>query len=299
MSITLEEMQVFLAVVDSGTLTAAAEQLGQTTSAASRTLSRLERKLSTTLLQRTTRRLELTEEGKVFRAEARDIVDAVERLQERIAACRGQPAGVLRVDAASPFMLHVVVPLLSGYRDRYPAVQLELSNNEGFIDLLERRTDVALRIGELKDSTLHARPIGRSRLRVLASPEYLARHRAPQGVRDLDCHSLLGFSQPETLNEWPLPDGDRRLRIRPSLKASSGETLRQLALEGNGLVCLSDFMTGQDRRDGRLVQVLPAQTLPVFQPVNAVYYRQTAIAARIASFVDYLAQQVQDRGLEL
>ncbi|WP_394063970.1 LysR substrate-binding domain-containing protein [Alcaligenes sp. WGS1538] len=299
MKITLEEMQVFLAVVDSGTLTAAAEQLGQTASGASRSLSRLESKLATTLLRRTTRRLELTEEGMAFRAQARDILDSVERLEEQMAARQGQPAGVLRVDAASPFMLHVVVPLIAGYRERYPAVQLELSNNEGFIDLLERRTDVALRIGELKDSTLHARPIGRSRLRVLASPEYLVRHRAPQRARDLDCHALLGFSQPESLNEWPLMDGDKRLRVRPTLRASSGETLRQLALDGNGLVCLSDFMTGQDRREGRLVQVLEDQTVPVFQPVNAVYYRQTAIAARIASFVDYLAQQVRERGLEL
>lgn len=299
MKITLEEMQVFLAVVDSGTLTAAAEQLGQTASGASRSLSRLESKLATTLLRRTTRRLELTEEGMAFRAQARDILDSVERLEEQMAARQGQPAGVLRVDAASPFMLHVVVPLIAGYRERYPAVQLELSNNEGFIDLLERRTDVALRIGELKDSTLHARPIGRSRLRVLASPEYLARHRAPQRARDLDCHTLLGFSQPESLNEWPLMDGDKRLHVRPTLRASSGETLRQLALDGNGLVCLSDFMTGQDRREGRLVQVLEDQTVPVFQPVNAVYYRQTAIAARIASFVDYLAQQVRERGLEL
>lgn len=201
MKITLEELQAFLAVVDSGSLTAAAQQLGQTVSAASRALGRLEEKLQTTLMHRTTRRIELTEEGRAFLVQARAIIEAVEGAEEAMAVRRGQPSGRLRVDAATPFMLHVIVPLIQGYRERYPQVELELNSSEHFIDLLERRTDVAIRIGHLKDSTLHSRPIASGRLRILASPAYLARHGTPRHPSELlSGHSLLGFNQPDALN---------------------------------------------------------------------------------------------------
>ncbi|WP_413733467.1 LysR substrate-binding domain-containing protein [Sodalis sp. RH21] len=297
MKMTLDEMQVFIAVMDSGSITAAAERLGQTISATSRALTRLEDKLSTTLIRRTTRRLELTEEGKAFLERARAIVAAVEETEELMTLRRNQPAGLLRVDAASPFMLHVIVPIIPGYRERYPQVELELNSNEGIIDLLERRTDVAIRIGRLKDSTLHATPIGSSRVRILASPGYLAERGEPAAVADLANHRLLGFNQPESLNEWPLLDNDGQpLHIRPDIRSSSGETLRQLALSGAGLVCLSDFMTRQDRQAGALRELFQAQTLDIRQPINAVYYRNTALSSRIKSFLDYLKERLGKRG---
>ena len=290
MKTTLEDMQVFVAVVDTGSLTAAAQALGLTVSAASRTLSRLEQKLQTTLLRRTTRRLELTEEGALFLAHGRAILDSVDAAEEQMLARRMRPAGRLRVDAATPFMLHVLVPLIEGFRARYPDVELELASNEGITDLIEKRTDVALRIGILKDSTLHARLLGTSRIRVLASPAYLARHGMPASPGELGRHVLLGFSEPETLNDWPLHDVDgSAMRIRPTIASSSGETLRQMALANLGIVCLSDFMTREDRASGRLVQLFPERTLEVLQPINAVYYRNTVLAARITSFVDYVA----------
>jgi DNA-binding transcriptional LysR family regulator len=290
MKTTLEEMQLFVAVVDTGSLTAAAQALALTVSAASRTLGRLEEKLQTTLLRRTTRRLELTEEGKAFLAHARAILDSVDAAEEQMAARRLRPAGRLRVDAATPFMLHVLVPLIAGFRERYPEVELELNSNEGITDLIEKRTDVALRIGLLKDSTLHARLLGTSRIRVLASPGYLASHGTPAEPSELAGHVLLGFNQPETLNDWPLRDVDGSLlRIRPTIASSSGETLRQMALADLGIVCLSDFMTGEDRAGRRLVQLFAGQTLDVLQPINAVYYRNTALAARITCFVDHVA----------
>lgn len=289
MKTSLDEMQAFVAVVDTGSLTAAAELLGLTVSATSRALGRLEEKLQTTLLRRTTRRLELTEEGGAFLAHARTILDAVDAAEEQMAARRMRPAGRLRVDAATPFMLHVLVPLVEGFRARYPDVELELNSNEGITDLIEKRTDVALRIGVLKDSSLHARLVGTSRIRVLASPAYLARHGTPAGPAELGQHVLLGFTQPETLNDWPLRDTDGcTLRIRPTIASSSGETLRQMALADLGIVCLSDFMTREDRANGRLVQLFPEQTLDVLQPINAVYYRNTALAARITCFVDHV-----------
>jgi DNA-binding transcriptional LysR family regulator len=299
MKTTLDEMQVFIAVVDSGSITAAAQVLGQTISAASRTMSRLEEKLQTTLMRRTTRRLALTEEGRAYLEQARKIVAAVEETEELMSLRRNQPAGLLRVDAASPFMLHVVVPLVPGYCRRYPQVELELNSNEGNIDLLERRTDLAIRIGRLKDSSLHAVPLGSSRVRVLASPEYLARQGTPKSVADLASHTLLGFSQMDSLNEWPLLDAaGQPLRVAPALRSFSGETLRQLALNGAGIVCLSDFMTRGDRKAGALRQLFVKQTLEVRQPINAVYYRNTAVSSRIKSFIDYMVEALGPRGFE-
>jgi DNA-binding transcriptional LysR family regulator len=295
MKTTLDELQAFVAVIDTGSITAAAEQLEQTVSGVSRALARLERKLGTTLLRRTTRRLELTEEGAAFLGRARSILAAVEEAEDHMAVRRQQPAGRLRIDAASPFMLHVIVPLVGEFRRLYPQIELELASNDQIIDLLERRTDVAIRIGPLRDSTLHARPLGSSRLRVLASPGYLERHGRPRKVEDLARHVLLGFSQPESLNRWPLRD--RRggeVRIEPQVSASSGETLRQLALAGEGLVCLSDFMTLGDRRRGELVQVLARDTVEARQPIHAVYYRNTRISSRIACFLDYAAPRMAD-----
>ncbi len=299
MKTTLDELQAFVAVVDTGSITAASELLGLTISATSRTLGRLEEKLQTTLLRRTTRRLELTEEGASFLQHARAILASVDEAEEHMAARRMKPAGRLRVDAATPFMLHVLVPLIAGFRARYPEVELELNSTEGIIDLIEKRTDVAFRIGALKDSTLHARPVGTSRIRVLASPAYLKRHGTPTRPAQLGKHALLGFTQPETLNDWPLREADGNvLRIRPTIASSSGETLRQMALAGLGIVCLSDFMTRADRHGGKLVQLFPSQTLDVRQPVNAVYYRNTALAARITCFVDHVVEVLGKRPFE-
>ncbi|MBP8151608.1 MAG: LysR family transcriptional regulator [Xylophilus sp.] len=294
MKTTLDELLAFRTVVDSGSITAAAEQLGQTVSGISRALGRLEEKLDTTLLNRTTRRLVLTEEGSNFLLRARAILASVDEAEEQMARRRQQPAGRLRVNAAMPYMLHVIVPLVPAFRQQFPQIELELNTNDLVIDLLEQDTDVAIRIGALRDSTLHARPLGHHSLRVLASPAYLQAHGRPTQVGHLAQHSLLGFAQPVSLNHWPLrgPQGDS-LQITPALHASSGETLRQLALAGAGIVCLADFMTAQDRQRGDLVQVLVRDTVELRQPVNAVYYRNTQLSSRIACFLDFLDQQTR------
>ncbi len=296
MKTTLDELQAFVAVVDTGSITAASELLGLTISATSRTLGRLEEKLQTTLLRRTTRRLELTEEGDTFLQHARAIIASVDEAEEQMAARRMRPVGKLRVDAATPFMLHVLVPLIAQFRENYPEVELELNSNEGIIDLLEKRTDVAFRIGVLKDSTLHARPVGTSQVRVLASPAYLKRYGRPASPDQLAQHQLLGFTQPESLNDWPLRDtAGNVLRIQPGISSSSGEILRHMALAGLGIACLSDFMTREDRKRGDLVQLFPSQTLDVRQSINAVYYRNTALAARITCFVEHVIETLGRR----
>ncbi|QIL80633.1 LysR family transcriptional regulator [Diaphorobacter sp. HDW4A] len=299
MKTTLDEMQLFVTVVDLGSISAAAEQLELTVSAASRTLTRLEHKLDTTLLNRTTRRLILTEEGTGFLQQARGILESVNAAEEQMAARKSTPAGRLRVDAATPFMLHAVVPLVAGFRERYPEIELELNSNEGITDLIEHRTDVALRIGTLKDSTLHARKLATSRVRILASPAYLQAHGTPRTIAQLlnaERHVLLGFSKPESLNVWPLqhPDGES-VQIKPQILSQNGETLRHLALAGQGIVCLSDFMTREDRASGTLVPLFVKQKLEVRQTIHAVYYRNTALASRIACFLDYLAAELRER----
>ncbi|APW44553.1 LysR family transcriptional regulator [Rhodoferax saidenbachensis] len=294
MKTTLEELLAFRAVVDTGSITAAADQLAQTVSGISRALSRLEKKLGTTLLRRTTRRLELTEEGRAFLARTRLILDAMDQAEEEMTMRRETPSGLLRVNAASSFMLHAVVPLMPAFHALYPKISLALDTDDLNVDLLEQRTDIAIRIGTLRDSTLHARPLCASPLRLLASPAYLEQHGKPRRATDLDHHTLIGNSKLPALNQWPLrtAQGDR-YSATLTFSASSGETMRHLALAGMGIACIADFMTGADRKSGALVQVLTKETLDVRQSVNAVYYRNTALSSRITAFLDFLAARLQ------
>ncbi len=293
MDIHSDDLRIFVTVVDSGTLSAASAHLGQTTSGVSRALSRLEEKLATSLLTRTTRRMELTEEGQLFLVRARAILAAMEEAEESIRMRRQSPAGRLCVDAASPFMLHCVVPHVAEFRALYPAIRLELSSNDRIADLIEHRTDIAIRIGALSDSTLHARALSASPLYLLASPDYLARHGVPATPEELAGHALLGFAQYELGNAWPLRHASgNTLQITPALAASSGETLRQLALHGQGIVCLADFMTRADLAAGRLVKVLEHCYTGYRQQIHAVYYRNTQLAQRISCFLEFLQRKL-------
>ena len=180
-----------------------------------------------------------------------------------------------------------LVPLMKDFRAAYPDIELALTSNEGYVDLLEKRTDVAIRIGKLADSTLHARPLGKSALHIVASAEYLARRGVPQKVSDLTCHELLGFTEPKILNHWPLKGCDV---ITPTISTSNGETLRQLALAGNGIACLSGFMINDDLAAGRLVPILQSEKFTHIEreQVNAVYYKSSIVARRISAFIEFI-----------
>ncbi|MDU6387505.1 MULTISPECIES: LysR substrate-binding domain-containing protein [Pantoea] len=298
MKVTLEELRVLVAVADCGSITSAAELLDQTSSGVSRALSRLEAKLNSTLLHRTTRRLALTEEGQLFLTHARQILLSVEQAEEQIARRRETPSGRLRINAAAPFMQHVVVPLIGAFRQRYPLIQLELNTDDIVIDLLEQQTDIAIRIGELRDSTMRARMLGSSRVRLLASPAYLQKYGEPQSVEALAQHQLIGFSQLEMHNVWPVWQREGELlRIQPTIAASSGEIIRQLALAGQGIARISDFVSHQDLAAGRLKEVLVQQTHDVRLPVHAVYYRNAELASRITCFLDFLHQEIASQAL--
>ncbi|WP_133645630.1 LysR family transcriptional regulator [Paraburkholderia flava] len=289
-----DELKVFVTVIESGSLTAASQELNLAPSAVSRTLSKLEEKLGTTLLNRTTRRMKLTEEGEFFLENARSILRQMDDLEERLAARQHRPEGRLRVNAATPFMLHAVVPHVGAFREQYPGIELQLNTSELNIDLLAQSTDIAIRIGTLSDSTLHARSLGSSRLNLLASRAYLDANGTPASIDDLQRHALLGFTEPESLNAWPLkhPDSEGFV-VQPTLAASSGETLRQLALAGQGIACLASFMTAHDIAAGRLVKVMPELTRVRRQPVHAVYYKNSQLALRIQCFLDFMQERLK------
>ena len=293
MKVTINELDTFVSIVDEGTISQAAEHLGVTVSAVSRALSRLEKKLNTALFRRTTRRLELTQEGEKYLERVRSILSDLEDAGDMMVKNKEVPSGKLRIDAATPFMLHVIAPLIDKYSNAYPQIDIELVSNESLVDLLEARTDVAVRIGELKDSSLSATPLGLSQIRILASPIYLKKHGTPKIVEDLVHHQLLGFNSLEKLNDWPIYDAANNLfHIHTNIKADSGETLRQLALCGTGIVCLSDFMTYQDIQKGDLIQLFESSTIKVQQPINLVYYKNRKLSERVSSFIEFLKAEV-------
>ncbi|OAN13063.1 LysR family transcriptional regulator [Photobacterium jeanii] len=292
-----DDLMILLAVVDHGGFSAAAEVLDLQVARVSRAVSKVEQQLGVSILNRTTRRVELTEEGRAFVETVRLGLNQVLRAEEELINRGELPQGKLRVDAASPFIFHQLVPLVKPFQVAYPDIELELTSNEGFVDLLEKRTDVAIRIGKLEDSTLHARSLGRSELFLVAAPSYIetcgvAFESAEADIPHLlSQHRLIGFTAPKILNQWPLANSGV---IQPSLSASNGETVRQLALAGNGIACLSGFMVKQDIAAGHLVSVFEHHRLTNTgrEQVNAVYYRSSNVAKRISAFIDFIQPQL-------
>jgi DNA-binding transcriptional LysR family regulator len=294
----VDALITFVAVMDAGSFSAAARRLEQTPSGVSRAISRLEAQLGMSVITRTTRRLDLTEEGAWLLARARTVLSDLHDMEEHLARRHLAPSGLVRLNAATPVLDHMVAPLMADFMDAYPLIRLELVSGETVVDLIGERADLAIRIGPLADSTLNARRLGSSRLRLLASPDYLARRGAPDSAASLAGHRLLGFTAPASLNIWPLPQesGDG-LTVQPAIAASSGETLRHLALAGAGIACLADFLTRSDTAGGRLVPVLASESLPWTQPVWAVFYRQEALAPRVAALLDFLAERLTGDGV--
>lgn len=294
MKSSIEELQVFIAVVDTGSLGAAADLLKQTTSGVSRALSRLEQKLGVTLLERTTRRLKLTQEGELFLQSARQILSDLSAAEDALLKSDSDISGLIRVDAAASFVLHVIVPLIQEFRRCYPQLKIELNSNDQIVDLLENKTDVAIRIGNLHDSSLHAKYLARSRLYLVASPSYLAEHGCPQSVDELLQHQLIGFGQHPHLNVWPILKNGQPLKICANLTASTGETIRKLALCGNGIASLSEFLIHQDLKKQELIPVLTDQTVLKEQVIQAVYYQQEHLPKRVRLLIEFLAERLAE-----
>ena len=300
MKATSEEMTIFVAVVENGSFSRAAERLGQANSAVSRSVKKLESKLGVNLLNRTTRQLSLTEEGERYFRRIQSILQDMAAAETEIMEAKLTPRGTLRIDAATPVMLHFLLPLIKPFRERYPDIALSLVSSETFINLIERKVDVAIRAGTLTDSSLRARPLFTSYRRIIASPEYIARYGQPETVEQLKQHLCLGFTEPVSLNTWPVSCCDGQLlEIESEISSNSGETLKQLCLAGNGIACLSDYMVDKEIAEGAFVELLADKRLPIEMPFSAVYYSDRAVSTRIRAFIDFLSEHVKQLPQEL
>ncbi len=282
-----EDLEILLMVVDTGGFSSAAESLNIQTAKVSRAVSRIEKNLGVTILNRTTRRINVTEEGRRFINSIRSGIEQVNRAEEDIVSGQGRPSGKLRLDAASPFIFHQLVPHISSFSKEFPDIDLELTSNEGIVDLLEKKIDLAIRIGKMSDSTLYAKFLGSSELYIVVSPKYIEQFGCPSKVNDIFSHRTIGFTNPKSLNNWPLRGVDT---IAPNLSSSNGETIRQLALEGNGIACLSGFMIKKDIDEGRLISLFEDEKLSNTgrEQIHAVYYKSSSVAKRISVFIDFI-----------
>lgn len=294
MKSTIEELVAFITIVDTGSFVAAAEHLKQTPSGMSRSLTRLEAKLGVTLLERTTRKLKLTQEGQQFLIKARKILNELNAAEEDLQKSDQGTAGLIRIDSATPFVLHVIAPLMHKFRKCYPDIEIEINSNDQVIDLLQHKTDVAFRFGELNDSSLHAKLVCKSRLYIVASPEYLAIKGTPTQPEQLEHHDLIGFTRPDYINSWPIKVGDEYFFAQAHIKASSGETVRQLTVRGHGIARLSEFEIWKDIQEGRLIALFEDQIEHQYQSIHAVYYQQEHLPKRIRLFIEFLADQLKD-----
>ena len=289
------EMEVFVRVVDLGGFSAAARALRMTPSAVSKLIARLEARLGARLVNRSTRKLQLTPEGSAFHDRAVRVLADLDEA-ERSAAAGAAPRGRLRVNTNVPFGTHYLIPLLPGFLERHPEVTVEVTLTDTVVDLLEDRADVAIRVGPLKSSQLVARKLGESRMMLVASPAYLTAHGTPQTPGDLARHNLLGFSFARQSNGWPFRDADGSASaVVPTGNAlvSDGESMRLLVLTGLGISRLSLFHIGPDIEAGRLVPVLEAYNPGDTESIHAVYVGGGHLPARVRAFLDYLVERVQ------
>lgn len=293
MRATSDDLQLFVSVVENGSFSRAAEQLGIATSVVSRAVKKLETRLGVPLLTRTTRQLKLTREGERYFYRVQKLLQEMQLAEEELRGDHLAPQGDLRIDAASPVILHLLMPMIKPFRERYPGLRILLSSSESFINLIERKVDVAIRAGNLNDSSLRARPLFTSYRRVVASPAYIAERGLPENVAALATHECLGFMETPRLNRWPLMNAEGQPFVIPQgTSANSGETLKQLCLAGNGIACLSEFMVGKEIAQGSLVQILAAETLKEEMPFNAVFYSDHNVSHRIRVFIDFLCDYI-------
>ena len=289
----VQELEIFVAVVKHGNFSKAAEELKIATSVVSRSIQKLEKKLNVKIFNRTTRKMNLTQEGEWLYQQAIDIIDKLANVESHLRNTHEYPQGTIRIDAATPFALHAIAPVIPGFKTQFEKINIVLTSSESIIDLIDRNVDIAIRIGELRDSTLKARRLGDSYRKMYASPEYLKTHGRITKVSDLTQHRCLGFLKPEKLNTWPVvtENGDW-MTVKPEIIADNGETLKQLAIQGCGLACISSFTAKQDVQAGKLVCVLEEETRLVPVPIYAVFYSDNEINLRVRSFLDYLVDHI-------
>ena len=284
------EMETFVRVVESGSFSSAARDLHMTPSAVSKMIGRLEDRLGVRLLSRTTRKLSLTEEGRVFYQRITPILSEVAEAEETISLSTAEARGVLKVNASTAFGQYQIVPLIPAMLERYPSLQVELTMTDSIVNLVEEGFDVSIRIGNLTDSSLIARKLGIANRVVVASPVYLERHGVPKCPVDLEQHQCLKLSIPTSLNKWEfvLADGPRTVEVSGRFEADNAIALHEAALAGLGLFRAATFVVGDDIKAGRLVQVLQEFEISGDPGIFIVWPHNRNLSAKVRAFVDTL-----------
>lgn len=291
------DLNLFLRVLDLGSITAAAHSLGLSVAVASQRLKRLEDGLGVRLLQRTTRSLHPTPEGRALAEQGRPLVEEFEALASGLRRAGSDVAGNLRVTMGATFGRMYVSPLLPEFMSRYPLVRVVAHLSDQTVDLVGDGFDLAIRIGELDDSSLVSRRIAANRRVLCASPDYLRRHGAPQAPDELaqrDC--LLLFDSHRRRDHWHLRHADGaevEVRVSGRLESTLGELLRDAAVAGEGIAMFSYWHVAADLGEGRLQVVLPEWTIPE-TGIHAVMPQRRFIPPRVRAFVDFLSEKFGD-----
>jgi DNA-binding transcriptional LysR family regulator len=293
----LSEIAIFVAVVEAGSFTAAATTLGLSQPAVSRRVSALEKRLGVRLLQRSSRRLNLTEAGAGFFHRARRGLTELAEAEEEVARHQAEPRGLLRITAPVAFTVLHLAPLLGAFIARYPGVRPELVLDDGRVDLLADGFDMAIRIFEPEDSGLVAHRLAPSRQAVCATPEYLQRHGVPARPDDLVHHDCIVYTNGRSPGRWQFRDplGRRSITVpvEGPVRSNNGHVQKAAALAGLGLVYLPTFYVADELRAGTLRAVL-GPYIPLTQGIYAVYPERRGLAPKVKAFVNFLKGRFGD-----
>lgn len=285
----LVDMEAFLMVVEAGSFTAAATRLGVTKSYVSRLVGRLEDRIGVRLLQRTTRKLTLTEVGRTYYERCSEAMLLLKEAEAEAAELQSSPQGRLRISLPAAFTVDYLTAPLAEFKSRYPQLTIEALLADRKVDLLAEGFDVAVRIGDLPDSSLVARRLTSADRGVYASPDYLRRHGPIEKPEDLARHEGLLYSYHAMPATWRMksPDREALVEVSGSLVSNHGAVLVEAACQGLGILFLPIFITAGGLRSGRLVRVLPEWKFPV--TVAAVFPNARHVPAKVRLFVDFLA----------
>ena len=286
-----KEIELFVQVAETGSLSRAAEALELSNAAASRHLSALEERLGARLVERNTRRLYLTDTGQAFFSRAKSILFDLKEAESAVNATALNPSGVLRISASLSFSLHHVAPLLREYTERYPNVTVHIESANRYLDIIDNNIDVAVRTREVEpDSSISIRRLAETRRILTASPRYVARHGVPKTLDDLQCHKLLIYTHANNPNEMRFSrDGiTTTVTVKGMLDANDGQILRVAALDGLGILVQPSYIVYDDIVAGRLVPVLDDWDLPRLT-INLAYPSRKHLAAKVRTFIDFMA----------
>ncbi|MFC3612842.1 LysR family transcriptional regulator [Lutimaribacter marinistellae] len=289
------EMQVFLRVVDCGSFSEAARMLRMTPSTVSKLVGRIEERLGVRLLERSTRRLSLTDEGQVYYDRSRILLDEMEEMEQELSHGQASLDGRVRVSSSVGFGMLGIEPELPAFWQSHPRIVVDLSLSDEIVDLYLDRTDVAFRVGPLPDSTMTAVKLGTAKRMIVAAPSYLEKHGTPHTIDDLSEHACLGFNFRRANAVWPLRESGRIVdrTVEGPLLANNGETVRRQAVAGVGLGRIGEFHAREDLRAGRLVEVLHDATEGDTEDVHALFLGGERIPVRVRAFVDFMTPRLR------